>query len=415
MKKLLGTGALLLLIIYLLPVGYRLWSGTAIGDAAKDTLAVYAETGEPSAADGGGGTAAASVEGGTGQAAEDDGNPYSNLNSQAAGGGTIGSGDGGTSSVWMTGGGSVGRGGVSDGMGTAAAAGEAGSGEAAAALPNGEITVSIRGEARTMPLESYVEGVVAAEISPDFPEEAIKAQAVAARTYAVYKVNAGRPMQHRDADVCDDYTHCAAYIDLTAAASARWGEDADANTKKIQKAVQDTAGEILTADGKAVVAVFHSASAARTESAKDIWGSDISYLKSVVSPGGSACERYEGTVRMTHDEFKKKIAESYPAADLSGDPSRWFETSTRSDAGSVIVCTLGGVQVKGTDLREILGLNSSNFTLTIDEDTITFHTIGYGHGVGLSQYGAKYYAGQGYSYDKILAHYYPGTALEKMA
>ena len=401
MKKLLGTGAMLLLIIYLLPVGYRLWSGTALGDAAKDTLAVYAETGEEPSVSGDGGEAAGAPAGG--QAAAGDGNPYSSLNSQAAGGDAA---DGGTSSVWVTGGGSA---------GAADAAGEAGSGDAGAALSNGEITVSIHGEARTMPLESYVEGVVAAEISPDFPEEAIKAQAVAARTYAVYKVNAGRPMQHRDADVCDDYTHCAAYLDLAAAAAARWGENADANTKKIQKAVRDTAGEILTADGKAIVAVFHAASAARTESAKDIWGSDISYLKSVVSPGGSACERYEGTVRMTHDEFREKIAGSYPAADLSGDPSRWFETSTRSDAGAVIVCTLGGVQVKGTDLREILGLNSSNFTITIDEDTITFHTIGYGHGVGLSQYGAKYYAGQGYSYDKILAHYYPGTALEKMA
>lgn len=406
MKKLLGTGAMLLLIIYLLPVGYRLWSGTALGDAAKDTLAVYAETGtETSASGGDGGTVGVSAEGASGQALTEDGS----LNTQAAGGDAA---DGGTSSVWVTGGGSAG---AADAAGTAGAAGAAGSGDAGAALPNGEITVSIHGETRTMPLESYVEGVVAAEISPDFPEEAIKAQAVAARTYAVYKVNAGRPMQHRDADVCDDYTHCAAYIDLTAAASARWGENADANTKKIQKAVQDTAGEILTADGKAIVAVFHAASAARTESARDIWGSDISYLKSVVSPGGSSCERYEGTVRMTHDEFRKKIAESYPSADLSGVPSRWFETSTRSDAGSVLVCTLGGVQVKGTDLREILGLNSSNFTLTIDEDTITFHTIGYGHGVGLSQYGAKYYAGQGYSYEKILAHYYPGTALAKLA
>lgn len=399
MKKLLGTGAMLLLIIYLLPVGYRLWSGTALGDAAKDTLAVYAETGsKPSASGGDGGTVAVSAEGGMGQAAAEDGP----LGPQAAGGGT--------GSVWVNGGA-----GTASAAGETGSAGEDGSGSAAEALPNGEITVSIHGEARTMPLESYVEGVVAAEISPDFPEEAIKAQAVAARTYAVYKVNAGRPMQHRDADVCDDYTHCAAYLDLAAAASARWGEAADANTQKIQKAVRDTAGEILTAEGKAIVAVFHSASAARTESAKDIWGSDIPYLKSVVSPGGSACERYEGTVRMTHEEFRKKIAESYPAADLSGDPSRWFETSTRSDAGSVIVCTLGGVQVKGTDLREILGLNSSNFTLTIDEDTITFHTIGYGHGVGLSQYGAKYYAGQGYSYDKILAHYYPGTALGQLA
>lgn len=381
MKKLLGTGAMLLLIVYLLPVCYRLYTGGALGDAAKDAFAAYAETEE------------------TGPSADGE---------EAEGGGDAPAGDG-SRPVWITGDGAAGAQ-PSTGMAESPSSGAADT----QALP-GEITVQIRGEARTMPLEEYVEGVVAAEISPAFPEEAIRAQAVAARTYAVYKMNAGRPLQHKEADVCDDYTHCAAYLDLAAAAAARWGEDADANTRKIQKAVRDTAGEILTEDGKAIAAVFHAASAARTESAADIWGSDIPYLRSVVSPGGSACERYEGTVRLTHEEFRAKIAEHYPAADLSGDPARWFETSTRSAAGSVLTCTLGGVQVKGTDLRTVLGLNSANFTLTIDDNTIFFHTIGYGHGVGLSQYGAKYYAGQGCGYAEILAHYYPGTTLSKGA
>ena len=393
MKKLLGTGAMLLLIIYLLPVCCRIYTGSALGDKAKDMLAVYADNG------GTGGNAGPQAAVGEAPAADV-------ADGQAAAGESSGLPDTGSSSVWSTGNTEAGS---TDAVQAAAEAG------GTVGLENGEITVLVRGEPQTMPLERYVEGVVAAEISPEFPEEAIRAQAVAARTYAVYKISAGRPMQHREADVCDDYTHCAAYIDLAAAASARWGDAAETNTQRLQKAVQDTAGEILTKDGEPIVAVFHAASAARTESAEDIWGSDISYLKSVVSPGGSACGKYEGTVRMTLDEFRARVLENYPAADLSGDPKRWFATSTRSAAGAVIVCTLGNVQVKGTDLRTIFGLNSANFTLTFDDDTIAFHTVGYGHGVGLSQYGAKYFAEQGSSYADILAHYYTGTELTRLA
>ncbi len=442
MKKMLGTGALLLLIIYLLPVGYRVYAGGSGTGGAKDMLSVHAEMDESSGNGeengnvnvngngavvvGGSGTAGGALPASGQVSGSDTGNPYDNINNagtgvQAGASGT-GWGAGGTSSVWSTAGttgsvrtGSVQSGGAQGGGSAGLAAGVDINSEGREVAAGGEIAVLTGGEVRTMPLETYVEGVVAAEISPDFPEEAIRAQAVAARTYAVYKAKAGRPMQHRDADVCDDYTHCAAYIDLAAAASGRWGEDAGTNTGIIRKAVQDTAGEIVTKDREPIVAVFHAASAARTESAKDIWGTDIPYLQSVASPGGSACSKYEGTVRMTFDEFRAKIRESYPEADLSGDPKRWFSASTRSGAGSVIVCTMGGVQVRGTDLRTVLGLNSANFSLTIDENSISFHTVGYGHGVGLSQYGAKYLAEQGSTYQDILTHYYTGTEIAKMS
>lgn len=452
MKKMLGTGALLLLIIYLLPIGYRVYAGTPPADGTKDVLAVYAENGLAGAggasAEGGDGSgspgryAAGSVNGSAaggatasgGQAAgvSDPENPFDNINNQGVSGtdGSVSGTNYGTGSVWSTVGGVRTTGTGSAGTSGTAGSGEAGGGSAGLAtgvtgtseqaethdvLADGQITVLVNGEPQAMPLETYVEGVVAAEISPDFPEEAIKAQAVAARTYAVYKASAGRPMQHRNADVCDDYRHCAAYIDLAEAASARWGTNAETNTGTIQKAVRETAGEIVVKDGEPIVAVFHSASAARTESAKDIWGTDISYLQSVASPGGSACPKYEGTVRLTFDEFRAKALASYPTADLSGDPKRWFSASTRSDAGSVIVCTMGGVQVRGTDLRTVFGLNSTNFTLTIDDETISFHTVGYGHGVGLSQYGAKYLAEQGSGYQDILTHYYTGTEIVKTA
>lgn len=278
-------------------------------------------------------------------------------------------------------------------------------------VANGEITVLVDGEARTMKLEDYVVSVVAGEISPDFPTEAIRAQAVAARTYALYKQKTGRPAQHEEADVCDDPAHCAAFVDLKTEAAARWGEQADTAKDVIRQAVEDTAGQVLTYEGEPIVAVFSSAAGEKTEHAVDVWGSDIPYLQSVDSPGGEACPKYYDAVVLTADEIRARAAKTLPSADLSGDPSGWFKASERSEAGGIVRMKFGGVEVKGTVMRTLLGLNSTNFTVKIDGNTLTFTTTGYGHGVGLSQWGAKYSAEQGQTYDEILAHYYPGTTL----
>ena len=274
----------------------------------------------------------------------------------------------------------------------------------AAATGGSDITVLVNGKAQEMPLETYVEGVTAAEIADDFPVEAIRAQAVAARTYAVYKQSRGRPAEHPDADVCDDYSHCAAYQpDAVKTFSTGYS--------RIRKAVKDTAGQILTCDGAPIAAVFHCVSGPKTESAADVWGEDIPYLQSVVSPGGTQYAGYESEVTLTADAFREKVAQTLPKADVSGTPDRWFASSVRSAAGGVKTVKLGGVTVEGTAVRALFGLQSTNFTITTTEDSITFHTIGYGHGVGLSQYGAKYMAEQGYDYTEILAHYYPHTEL----
>lgn len=276
-----------------------------------------------------------------------------------------------------------------------------------------KISVQVDGEVREMALEDYVAGVVAAEISPDFPAEALKAQAVAARTYAAYKLANGRPEAHTDADVCDDYHHCAAYIDLAAEASARWGSEAETCENAIVDAVRATAGEVVTYEDEPIIAVFCAASGEKTEASADVWGSDVPYLKNVDSPGGEACPKYKGEVRFTAKEFRDKISKILPSADLTGAPSTWFKASERSPAGGIKTVRLGGVQVTGTDLREALGLNSTNFTVKTTADSITFQTTGYGHGVGLSQYGAKYLAEQGEDYKAILSHYYTGTSIEK--
>lgn len=267
------------------------------------------------------------------------------------------------------------------------------------------VTVSVDGTPTELPLETYVAGVVSAEIANDFPLEAIRAQAVAARTYAVYKMASGRPEAHPDADLCDDYHHCAAYRDIAVQTAS------GADVSRVEQAVRDTAGEILTYDGAPIAAVFHCVSGPRTEAARDVWGEDVPYLQSVVSPGGTAYDGYEDAVTLSADEFRQKAADAFPSADLTGTPGEWFKASVRSDAGGVITVQLGGVTVDGTAVREAFGLQSTNFTLTTTEDSITFHTIGYGHGVGLSQYGAMYMAEQGTGYAEILSHYYPGTVL----
>lgn len=267
------------------------------------------------------------------------------------------------------------------------------------------ITVSLAGTPTEMPLETYVECVTAAEIPDDFPPEAIRAQAVAARTYAVYKLCRGRPELHPDAELCDDFRHCAAFRDISA--------ETDRYTH-IREAVRDTTGEILTYENTPIAAVFHCASGQRTESALDVWGEDVPYLQSVVSPGGSAAAQYEGTFPFTASEFRRLVSTTFPQANVSGSPADWFKHSTRSAAGGVKTVELGGVTVDGNAIRDLFALNSTNFTITTTEDTLTFHTIGYGHGVGLSQYGARYLAEQGQTYAQILAHYYTGTVLDTL-
>ncbi len=264
------------------------------------------------------------------------------------------------------------------------------------------VTVSVDGKIKELELESYVEGVVSAEAPEDFPIEALKAQAVAARTYTIYKISRGRPEEHPDADLCDKYSHCAAYREPAVAAIS---------SSNIRKAAKETEGEVLCYDNEPIAAMFHCASSMRTEAAADVFGEDVPYLQSVVSPGGSKCDKYEGTVTLHADEFRNKVNEAFPSADVSGTPDKWFAASTRSAGGGVKTVNLGGETVEGTAIRELFGLNSTNFTITTKEDSISFHTVGYGHCVGLSQYGAKYMAEQNNSYQEILSHYYPGTSL----
>lgn len=275
------------------------------------------------------------------------------------------------------------------------------------------IAVSVNGTVKEMTLEEYTAGAVAAEMPASFPEAALQAQATAARTFAVYKQSLGKDSKHPDAAVCDDYTHCAAFVELDTQAEDLWGNKADEWTKKVQAAVKATEGEIVTYNGSPIAAVFHSAADKQTESAVSVWGTDIPYLVAVDSDGDDACPEYDASKTFGAEEFRQILLAEYPDINLTGLPKTWFTEVKSSEAGGVTSCKIGGKALKGTQVREMLGLNSTHFTIKTTDTSITFHTQGYGHGVGMSQYGAKCMAEQGSSYQEILQHYYTGTQVEK--
>ena len=262
-----------------------------------------------------------------------------------------------------------------------------------------------------MDLGQYLVGVVRAEMPASFEMEALKAQAVAARTYTLYKLHSGG--NHGEtADVCTDHTCCQAYISEEKA-RANWGGAADANEAKIEAAVRDTDGQAALYGGVPILAVFHSSSAGLTRAAGEVWLNDLPYLQAVDSPeSGDRIPNYYSRVEFTKEELRAKLASAFPEADLSGGMDSWFQDTAADSAGSVASLCVGGVTVKGTAVRAALGLRSACFTWEVQEEKMVFFVTGYGHGVGLSQYGANAMAAAGADYKEIITHYYTGVTVE---
>lgn len=279
-----------------------------------------------------------------------------------------------------------------------------------------KIKVYIKNEDRVeeMDTKQYLKEVVSAEMPADFYEEALKAQAVAARTYMVNRRNtymdSGYPEVHKGADICTDPAHCKAWISESARRES-WGNSADKNWEKISEAVESTDGVIITYEGKPISAVFHSTSSGHTENAVDVWGGSVPYLVSVASEGDSESPKYNSEAEYTAEEFKK-ICEK----NISG--INWdnglFSDISRSAAGGIISLKIGGVTVRGTEFRTMFALRSTNIDITAEGSKITMKVKGYGHGVGLSQYGANYLASQGKNYEEILKNYYTGVEVKNV-
>ena len=265
------------------------------------------------------------------------------------------------------------------------------------------------GTVENVTLNEYLWGVVAAEMPASFRLEALKAQTVAARTYCLYQ-RAGAGDKHPGADVCTDHTCCQAYLSREQA-QGNWGSEAQRYTDKITQAVEETNGLLCLYQGAPIDAVFFSSAAGRTSDASAVWGGDVPYLTSVDSPEGEEVPGWQTVVSFTPAEFVQRFQEVHPEAELSGDPTGWITDRTEDRSGAVEGITIGGVRVTGGQARSIFGLRSAHFTLEATADVVTFQVTGYGHGVGMSQYGANAMAAQGKNFQQILEWYYTGAAV----
>ena len=243
-------------------------------------------------------------------------------------------------------------------------------------------------------IESYLEGVISSEMSPAFEMEALKAQCVAARTFVV----------QRGYEV-DDTTNTQVYRDNKQLKDS-WKDNYDVYHKKIQQAVQETTGEILTYQGKPISALFFSSSCGKTANAQEYWRNKVPYLVSVDSSWDKQSEEYEKSITMSKQEFSTALGFQNTVQEI--------EEPIRYDSGYVKEIHIDRIVFTGREVREKLNLRSSCFTIKENKDNVVITTKGYGHGVGMSQIGAQAMAEKGKSYKQILSHYYPKTKIEKL-
>ena len=260
------------------------------------------------------------------------------------------------------------------------------------------------GKIEEMSVKDYLFCVVAAEMPALYETEALKAQTVAAYTYAMCKAAASE----NDYDITDDSSVDQAFITVEEA-RARWGESADTYEGKIRSAVESVLYEKITYESKLILAAYHAISSGRTENAAEIWGGNYSYLTAVESTGDKLSPNYLSTVTFTASDLKEKLS-GY--IDLQGNGDGWIGEIKRTQSGSVITAVINGNAISGDKIRKALELRSANFDIAFADGTFTFTVRGYGHGIGMSQYGAHYMAMQGKTYKEILLHYYPGCAVE---
>lgn len=268
----------------------------------------------------------------------------------------------------------------------------------------------------TLPIDEYLYGVVSAEMPANYEEEALKAQAVVARTYTIYQISSsGGKHKDKGADMCDNSGCCQAWISKEDRLN-KWSEDKkEEYWNKIVEAVDSTAGKIVTYNGKAIDAFFHSNSGGETETVSSVWGGkDLPYLQSVETSGESDYAQYSSEVKITKEDFIKKMKEEYDDLKIDFKKNDAIKILEYTGSGRVKTIKVGNVEIAGTKIRSLLGLKSTNFSVKIDGDNIIFSVIGYGHGVGMSQTGADSLAKQGYSYEDIIKHFYSGVEITSL-
>lgn len=254
-----------------------------------------------------------------------------------------------------------------------------------------------------MSAEDYIFGVVAAEMPALYDTEALKAQAVAAYTYACYKRENG----NKEYDITTDFATDQSFKTEEEARKG-WGENADEYSEKIKKAIKSVNGEMIYYKNKPILAFYHAVSAGDTYSAKDVFGEEIAYLQSAPSNWDKEAYNYKKTIEISEDELSEKLM---TLADKK-ENTPMLDDLKALNSGLVESIKVYGKKVKGSELRTALGLPSSNFLFEKQDGKYIFNCIGYGHGVGMSQRGADCMAKQGYTYKQILLHYYKGTVVK---
>ena len=268
------------------------------------------------------------------------------------------------------------------------------------------------GEVEEVNLDNYLCNVVSAEMPADYELEALKAQAVVARTYTIYK--AQNP-KHDNADICDDSTCCQAWVSKEKRFE-RWEEEKrESNWQKIETAVNETAGKIVTYDGKPINAFFHANSGGTTELPVNVWGgSDFPYLQVVETAGEEGYTQYSSEVILSKDELIEKLKTKYSDIQIDFNNNKDIKILEYTDGNRVKTVKFGNHELSGVETRTILGLKSTNFEISRQDDKIKFSVKGYGHGVGMSQTGADTLAKQGCNYEGIIKHFYTGVEIKSI-
>lgn len=269
---------------------------------------------------------------------------------------------------------------------------------------------SSSGEIEEMDLDEYLYGVVSSEMPASFEEEALKAQAVVARTYTIYKITNGS--KHENADICDNSACCQAWISKEERLQ-KWNEaERETNWAKIVNAVDSTKGKIITYEGKPINAFFHSNSGGITETASNVWGGkNEPYLQAVETSGESNYTQYSSELIITKNEFIEKIKEYHSDFEIDFSNEDEIKILDYTEGERVKTIKIGNLELQGTEIRNIFALKSAKFEINIEGENIKFNVLGYGHGVGMSQTGADSMAKEQKSYEEIIRHYYTGVEI----
>ncbi|MDE5584411.1 MAG: stage II sporulation protein D [Ruminococcus sp.] len=271
------------------------------------------------------------------------------------------------------------------------------------------------GEVSEVDERTYVIGAVCAEMPATFAEEALKAQAVSAHTYAERQRLRERSTPTPDlcgADFSNDTEKYQGYF-TESQAMEYYGDNFRPYYNKICSVVDEVLPYIITYHDEPIISAFHSMSSGKTESAENAWGTAVDYLVPVDSSYDKSAPRYIDTVKYEKETLRQLLAEKFSGIILGDDFTTWIQINNVSESGTVLSAMAGDMKVSGNDIREALALRSACFEIKYENDTISITTKGFGHGVGMSQYGANAMANEGKSWREILLHYYPNCQIEK--